>query len=438
MGIRILIADDEENVRKVLRNELVRKGHDVEAVAGGAEALERLAARPFDVLLSDLKMPGMDGLALLKRARELDLGTEVVLLTGQGSIPSAVEAVRAGAFDYLAKPCAIDEVEAVCLRAASRALLARENRALRQDLARGLNPLLGESAPMATLRARIARTAASGAPVLILGESGTGKELVARAVHRESPRSAGPFVAVNCAGLAPSLLESELFGHERGAFTGADRARAGLFESADGGTLFLDEVADMPAPLQALLLRAVQFGEVRRIGADRPRTVDARILVATHRDLEACVRDGSFREDLYYRLKGVVLEVPPLRERGGDIELLARHFLARAGRGRVDLESGALRILKGHAWPGNVRELQNLMERLALFSDGGAVTEADVLAALHVRARPASPAGTTLQEVEKAHLAATLAASAGHKPEAARRLGISLKTLYNKLRKHGL
>lgn len=438
MGIRILIADDEENVRKVLRNELVRKGHDVEAVAGGAEALERLAARPFDVLLSDLKMPGMDGLALLKRARELDLGTEVVLLTGQGSIPSAVEAVRAGAFDYLAKPCAIDEVEAVCLRAASRALLARENRALRQDLARGLNPLLGESAPMATLRARIARTAASGAPVLILGESGTGKELVARAVHRESPRSAGPFVAVNCAGLAPSLLESELFGHERGAFTGADRARAGLFESADGGTLFLDEVADMPAPLQALLLRAVQFGEVRRIGADRPRTVDARILVATHRDLEACVRDGSFREDLYYRLKGVVLEVPPLRERGGDIELLARHFLARAGRGRVDLESGALRILKGHAWPGNVRELQNLMERLALFSDGGAVTEADVLAALHVRARPASAAGTTLQEVEKAHLAATLAASAGSKPEAARRLGISLKTLYNKLRKHGL
>ena len=439
MGLRILVVDDEENVRKVLSKELSHKGHHAEAVAGGAEALACLAGRAFDVLLTDLKMPGVDGLALLRKVRELDLGAEVVLLTGQGSIPSAVEAIRQGAFDYLTKPCSIDEIEAVCLRAGERSRLARENRALRQDLARGLNPLLGDCPPMALLRTRIAKVAAADAHVLILGESGTGKELVARAVHRESPRSGGPFVAINCAGLAPSLLESELFGHERGAFTGADRARAGLFETADGGTLFLDELADMPPPLQALLLRTLQFGEVRRLGADRPRLVDARILAATHRDLEAAVRSGTFREDLYYRMKALVLEVPPLRDRRVDIALLARHFLARAGRGRLTLEAGALKVLEGHAWPGNVRELQNLMERLTIFCEGGAIREADVVAALQVRARPgAAPAGATLIEAEKLHIAGTLAAAGGSKPEAARRLGISLKTLYNKLKKHGL
>ncbi len=438
MTPRLLIADDEESLRTVLKRELERQGFAAEAVADGNAALDRLEGRSFDVLILDLTMPGPDGLEVLRRVRALDPGPEVVVLTGQGSIASAVEAMRQGAFDYLTKPCQIEALAAVCRRAAEKAGLARDNRALRRDLDRGLDPLLGESPPMQALRGQIARTGAADAPVLVLGESGSGKELVARALHAASPRAQAPWVAVNCAGFSPALLESELFGHERGAFTGADRARPGLFETADRGTLFLDEIGDMPPPLQALLLRAVQFGELRRVGADRPRTVDVRVIAATHRDLGQAVRTGAFREDLFYRLQALTLEVPPLRSRREDIPVLARHFLGR-GRRRLDLGAGALKVLLAHDWPGNVRELKNLMERLALFCEGETVQERDVVAALHLRpAAVLEPEPDDLKAAEKRHIARVLVACGGRKPEAAQRLGISLKTLYNKLQKQGL
>lgn len=441
---RVLIVDDEAVFRGVLAKEMTRKGWRVQEAADGADALGKLAARTYDVVLLDLNMPRLGGMETLRAAKDRDIDAEVIVLTGQGTIPSAIEAIRAGAYDYLTKPCETEEVDAIARRAAEKARLARDNRILRRAAGESESGLGGESPAIQALRGLAAKAARSEAPVLILGESGSGKELVAREIHRLGPRSASPLVAVNCAALSGPLLESELFGHERGAFTGADRARAGLFEAADGGTLFLDEIAEMSAELQARLLRAVQFGEIRRVGSDAARTVSVRVLSATHRDLEKGIAAGTFRQDLYYRLQGIVIRVPPLRERAEDIPFLARRFLSdlrRQGRDApADFSAGALKVLGRHPWPGNVRELRNLVERLSFACAGERIEEVDVVAALHVKGTfPSFPdLPDSLDEAEKAQVARVLAACGGRKPLAAERLGISLKTLYNKLQKHGL
>lgn len=439
---RLLLVDDEAVFREVMAKELKRRGFFVESSSKGEDALSALDAGIFDVVLLDLHMSGMDGLQVLRRIRESDIGVEVVMLTGHGAIPEAVEAMRVGAFDFLTKPCEVDVVEATCRRALERKSLLRENRVLRREVAppeRGAISIQGESEAIVALRRTMELAAQSDAAILVLGETGVGKELVARSLHATSPRSGRPFVAVNCAGLTGSLLESELFGHEKGAFTGANAARAGLFEAADGGSLFLDEIAEMAPNLQASLLRAVQFGEIRRIGANHPRKVDVRILAATHRDLSEEIRRGAFREDLYYRLQGFVFQVPPLRERKADIGLLAQEFLAnrryRIGKSPKRLSSGGLKALQSYSWPGNVRELQNVIERLCLLSDRDAISEDEVLAALFLKQGTSTAAKMpdSLEEMERSHIANILAECQGRKPEAAARLGISLKTLYNKL-----
>lgn len=441
---RILVVDDEAVFRGVLAKELTRKGWRVEEAADGAEALGKLASRAYDVVLLDLNMPRLGGMETLRAAKDRDIDAEVIVLTGQGTIPSAIEAIRAGAYDYLMKPCETEEVDAIARRAAEKTRLARDNRILRRAAGEEEPGLAGESPAIQALRGLAAKAARAEASVLILGESGSGKELVAREIHRLGPRSASPLVAVNCAALSGPLLESELFGHERGAFTGADRGRAGLFEAADGGTLFLDEIAEMSAELQARLLRAVQFGEIRRVGSDAARIVSVRVLSATHRDLEKGIAAGTFRQDLYYRLQGIVVRVPPLRERAEDIPLLARRFLSdlrRQGRDvPADFSAGALKVLGCHPWPGNVRELKNLVERLSFVCGGERIQEVDVVAALHVKGpSPSLPElPDSLDEAEKAQIARVLAACGGKKPLAAERLGVSLKTLYNKLQKHGL
>ncbi len=449
--IRLLIADDEATFRSVLARELKRRGFEVTEAGTGQEVVQLASQRRFDVILLDLRMPGGDGLWVLERLSEEDLPGEVVLLTGHGSIPTAVETIRAGAVDFLTKPAEIDAIEATCRRAFERSRLGRENRLLRRAVELGPTPeMIGESDSMIELRRLIDRVARSEAPVLILGESGTGKELIARAIQRKSSRAELPLVTVNCAALNASLLESELFGHEKGAFTGADQARAGLFESADGGTLFLDEIGDMSLDLQARLLRVVQFGEVRRVGSDRGHTVDVRVLAATHRELGRAIREGSFREDLYYRLQTLILSAPPLRERGEDIRRLARSFLeesaARIGCPVKRLSAGALKVLSSYRWPGNVRELRSLMERLTLLHERSDLQEVDLISALYLasgqgddgRVETSGEAGETLEDVERQQIARVLARCEGRKPEAAERLGISLKSLYNKLKKHGL
>ncbi|MEQ8762788.1 MAG: sigma-54 dependent transcriptional regulator [Planctomycetota bacterium] len=449
--MRLLIADDEATFRSVLAKEMRRKGYDVEEASSGREVMEHLGAKRFDVLLLDLKMPEGGGLDILQRVREEELAPEVVLLTGHGSIPTAVEAIRQGAYDFLTKPTEIETTEAVCQRACERSRLNRENRLLRRAFERGQSSeLLGKSPSMAELRRLIDRVSLSEAPVLILGESGTGKELVARAIHRQSSRADLPLVTVNCAALNASILESELFGHEKGAFTGADRARPGLFESADGGTIFLDEIGDMSLDLQARLLRVVQFGEVRRVGSDRSHSVDVRVLAATHREIPVAIREGKFREDLYYRLQTLVLRAPALRERAQDIRPLAEHFLAescaRLGCPPKRLSAGAIKVMASYAWPGNVRELRNLMERLTLLHEQRDLQEVDLVGALYLPggapeggAPAASGAGgESLEDIERQHIARILSDCEGRKPEAAERLGISLKSLYNKLKKHGL
>lgn len=439
---RILLVDDESVFREVMGKELKRRGFFVETRSKGSEALQSLEERSCDVVLLDFHMPEMDGLQVLRRIRERDFDAEVVMLTGHGAIPEAVEAMRLGAYDFLSKPCEVDAVEAACRRAAERKSLKRENRALRRHLPADEGVAIsihGESEGIAALKRTIALAASSDAPALILGETGVGKELVARALHNSSPRKESPFVVVNCAGLTGTLLESELFGHEKGAFTGATQARAGLFEAADGGSLFLDEIAEMAPGLQAALLRAVQFGEIRRVGANHARHVDVRILAATHRNLAEEIRRGAFREDLFFRLQGFILQVPPLRERREDIALLAREFLAncsRSTRGRPkSLSSGALKALQSYGWPGNVRELQNVIERLCLLSKEETIREEEALAALFLDSRSAAAVvlPDSLDEMERAHVARILAECEGRKPEAAKRLGISLKTLYNKL-----
>jgi DNA-binding NtrC family response regulator len=450
---RILIVDDEPSLRRLLSVVLGAEGHEISEAGTVAQARSALAAHQFDLVITDQKLPDGDGLGLLAACREADATAPVIFITAYATVDLAVRAMRQGAFDVLPKPFEPDAVRVAVKRACERAALLRENESLRGAMRR-LDPftrLVGDSAPMQALREVIARVAPTAATVLITGETGTGKELVARAIHAASPRADRPFVAVNCSAFTDTLLESELFGHERGAFTGADRARQGVFEAAHGGTLFLDEAGEMSPPLQAKLLRVLMDGEIVRVGSTTTRRVDVRILVATHRDLDQRAKEGLFREDLYYRLAVVPITVVPLRERVEDLPALITEILARvAGELKIPprrICAAAVERLAGYPFPGNVRELRNLLERASILARGEEICPDDipVLAGSDPRPRDwtaAIPIGRelrpTLEEVERALIGRALVAADGVQAEAARRLGISRSDLNYKIRKHGL
>ncbi len=413
---RALVADDEPSIRFVLREALETAGLDVVDVDNGDAALEALEEGSFEIAFFDVRMPGLSGLELLDRAKSLARDTAVVIITAQNTLENAVEAMKRGALDYLVKPFRLAEITALTEKARRTRALEREVRALRREVARRAAPgerLVGKSPVLLEIFKTIGKVARSDVPVLITGESGTGKELVARAIHAASGRADGPFVAINAAAIPRELLESELFGHERGAFTGAVEARAGRFREADRGTLFLDEIGDMPLELQAKLLRVLQSGEVTPVGGRRPERVDVRILAATHRDLDAEVRAGRFREDLLYRLRVVPIALPPLRERPEDIPTLAEHFVARyaeeLGTGPRWLADATLRRLSEYDWPGNVRELENAVKR-ALVLSTGEVLSPDDLAFLSAPAGDAKAKAPSLEALVAAEVAAALAA----------------------------
>jgi DNA-binding NtrC family response regulator len=449
MRARILLVEDELNMARTLAKNLERAGHAVEHAAHGEAALARLAESSFDIVLTDLKMPVMDGMHLLRAMHERDLSPAVVVLTGYGTIESAVEAMKLGATDYLIKDARPQEVLLAIDRVLKLDALKRENVRLREEVGRlhGFGELIGESPPMKEIYRVINTVAENKSTVLVSGESGTGKELVARTIHQRGPLAAHPFVAVNCAGLSETLLDSQLFGHRRGSFTGAVSDHDGVFRAAEGGTLFLDEVAEIPLSLQAKFLRAVEQREVTPIGASLPVTVDVRLIAATNRDLPAEVHTGRFRNDLFYRLNVVHIEMPPLRARLDDVALLVDHFLTRFSRQyqvaakRVAAE--ALERLRTHAWPGNVRELQNVIERAFALSAAETITLDDLPPAV----RATAPSGElvtgaddvpTLEEAERRLFAAALRKSGGNKNEAARLLRIDRQRLYRKLEKYGL
>jgi len=457
---RILIVDDEPGIRRILGALLRTGGHEVVEAPGATRALAELAGGVFDLVITDQKMADGDGLGIITASRDADPDLPVVMLTAFATVELAVEAMRLGAFDVLTKPFLPEQVEGVVRRAAERTALLRENSLLRDELHRrtGDQGMVGDSPAMLALREMVARVGPTNATVLVTGETGTGKELVARALQASSPRAARPFVEVNCASFTESLLDSQLFGHERGAFTGADRTRHGLFEAANLGTLFLDEAGEMSLPLQAKLLRVLVDGVVVRVGSTTPRKVDVRILVATHRDLLERVPAGLFREDLYYRLAVVPIRVPPLRERRQDIPALARHLLAQVASdlkmpGKT-LSPDALGKLSRYAFPGNVRELRNLVERATILTRSdeigaedlpdlagegdGAEAGADALQRWLASLGERPDLRETLVEVERRLVVRALAAASGVQAEAARRLGLSRSDLSYKLRRLGI
>jgi DNA-binding NtrC family response regulator len=441
MKANILLVDDDSAFRHVLGGELQRLGYATAAAGTGEEAVRRVAECEPDVMLLDLRLPHMNGLETLQAIHEKAPGVEVIMLTGHGSIDTAIEAIRIGAFDYVVKPCPLDEIDIRIQRAMERRSLKRRATLLERgltppDLASGF---VGESAEFRQLLHLIERVAPSDSTVLITGETGSGKERVAKMLHARSPRAARPFVVVECAALQESLLQSELFGHERGAFTGADRAKPGLFEVANGGTIFLDEIGEVSPATQTKLLRVLDTSTFRHVGGTAEVHVDVRVLAATNRDVAAMVRQGHFREDLYYRLSTIRIELPPLRRRGADIDLLARHFVAMLNErfgGSKRLGDAALAALRRHPWPGNVRELLHTVEAAMV------VCEIDEILPEHLPIRPPQAAEPsrlpTLEELEREHIRAALAAANGHRAQAAKTLGISERNLYRKLKEHGL
>jgi DNA-binding NtrC family response regulator len=446
---RILLVEDEVNMARTLAKNLERAGHAVEHAPHGEAALARLGEASFDMVLTDLKMPVMDGMALMRAMHERGLPPAVVVLTGYGTIESAVEAMKLGAADYLIKDARPQEILLTIERVLRLGALRRENAQLRREIVRlhGFGELIGESAPMKAIYHVINTVAENKSTVLVSGDSGTGKELVARTIHERGPLAPHPFVAINCAGLSETLLDSQLFGHRRGSFTGAVHDHDGVFRAAEGGTLFLDEVAEIPLSLQAKFLRAVEQREVTPLGASLPVPVDVRLIAATNRDLDAEVHAGRFRRDLYYRLNVVHIELPALRTRPEDIPLLAEHFLQRFSRtyqvAPKRLAAEAMERLRVYAWPGNVRELQNAIERAFALAVADTITLEDLPAPLRGAPSP-DPGGPdpgdvpTLEEAERRLFAAALRKSGGNKNEAARLLGIDRQRLYRKIEKYGL
>jgi DNA-binding NtrC family response regulator len=440
--LRVLFADDEAALRELMRDELPRLGCDVTVCADGASAVAALERTAYDCLIVDLDMPGMSGLEVIARMREISPDTDAVVLTGKSSLESAIAALRYGAFDYLTKPCRLFELKALLERVAEKRSLAKRYRAVKRQLERieGNTQLIGSSAAMAQVRALIARVAPTNSTVLIRGETGTGKELVARSLHEQSRRADEPFVAINCGALPETLIESELFGHRKGAFTGADDHRAGLFEIADGGTIFLDEIGELPRGLQAKLLRVLESGEIRRVGENESFRVDVRVICATHRNLQEMVESGEFREDLMFRINTFEISLPPLRARLEDIPELAEHlyrrFRPQANPDETHFSPEALAVLQSHSWPGNVRELANVIEHATILCDQPPVRPEHLPSnfGLHpVRRKLRALGPVTLEELELQAIYEALERHQGNKPAAAEELGISLKTLYNRL-----
>ena len=445
----ILVVDDEPNIRKLLAGVLEDEGYRVVGAADAAAARAALAAEAADLLLLDVLLPGTDGLAFLAELAATPASPPVIMMSGHGTIQTALDALRLGALDFIEKPLQPARLLVAIASALERQRLREENAGLKAALG-ATGEILGESAAMRALRELVARGAASEARVLITGENGTGKELVARALHAGSARRQAPFVSVNCAAIPGELLESELFGHEKGAFTGALQRRRGKFERAQGGTLLLDEIGDLAATTQAKLLRVLEEGELERLGAEGTIRLDVRVLASTNRDLDALMAAGAFRQDLYHRLKVLPIRVPPLREHAEDIPELAAHFLAqfcdRYGRARKGLEPAALAALAAHAWPGNVRELRNLMERLVIMVDADTVAAAGLQGLLGgeaaAAATPAAAAGGSLaarlEACERETIAAALRVAGGNLAAAARALGVDRANLHRRVQRLGL
>jgi two-component system response regulator HydG len=456
---RVLVIDDHDTLREGMTVTLTRSGHTVSAVRSGADGLAAYKKAPFDMVVTDLKMDGMDGIAVTRALKAMDPAAVVMVVTAFGTIETAVQAMQEGAYDFITKPFPPDVLRAKVekgleLAAARKQVekLTARTAAHEADAALTHGSMVGDSEPMQKLLTQVRKAAASDATVLVRGESGTGKELVARMLHQLSPRKEGPFVVVHCAALAETLLESELFGHERGAFTGAVKRKLGRFELADGGTLFLDEIGEIPASVQTKLLRVLQEKEIQRVGGEETLKVDVRVVSATHRDLQAEVKAGRFREDLYYRLHIVPLMLPPLRERPEDIATLARHFVAkhaaRVNRRVKGLEDSALKALARHAWPGNVRELENVVEQSLVFAEGELLTEADLPSHLSPGTPRTDATGLPiphgdrplpdiLEDIERQLIARAYEKAGGVKTETARLLGIKTSALYYKLEKYG-
>jgi len=442
---RMLVVEDDAVARDLLCEILRGEGFEVEAVDDGAPAVERAGSGRYDLVLSDVRMERVGGLDVLRAFTEKSPGTPVILITAFGDVTGAMEAIGHGAYDYVSKPFNIEELRLTVARALERRRLSAEADSAVSTGGEHVADIEGKSQRMLDVYKLVARVAPSTATVLVVGESGTGKELVARAIHNRSPRATKPFVPVNCTALSESLLESELFGHARGAFTGAIAAKRGLFETANGGTLFLDEIGDMGPKMQAQILRVLQDGEMRPVGGTDTIRVDVRLVCATNRDLEAEVKATRFREDLYFRINVVTVRMPPLRDRAGDIPILVRHFInkiaRREGRALASVSPEALEVLCRHGWPGNVRELENAMERAVAVAKGNVVLPSDLPAEVYGGASiaPASIIDDrpTLGELERRYIALVLAECGGNKKRAAEKLGIDRRTLYRAIERSG-
>jgi two-component system, NtrC family, response regulator HydG len=450
----ILVVDDDPGHRAMLRTILGGWGYAVAEAADGREGVDKVCDRSFDLVLMDVRMVKLSGLEALPEIKRFNPAIPVIIMTAYSSVETAVDALKKGAYDYLTKPLDFDELHLVIERAMDHSRLKEENRALKESLGAGFDTgdIIGRSEGMVNLLETVAMVAPTEAAVLITGESGTGKELLATAIHRNSARRNGPFIKVNCAAITETLLESELFGHEKGAFTGADRRKEGRFALAHKGSIFLDEISEMSVAMQAKLLRVLQEKEIQRVGGEQVIKVDVRVIAATNRDLMAQIDKGAFREDLYYRLNVVTLPVPSLRARRDDIPLLAQHFLdsfAEKNRKKIKgLSPHAMDRIMRYEWPGNVRELMNALERCVILSRGEYVSEMDLPLSIQADARPvpaeeppepeAASVELSLEEVEKKTVLATLDAAGGNKSETARRLGITRRTLHKKLKKYGM
>jgi len=436
---RILIVDDSANTLEVLRRNLTAAGYQVFTAPGVSEAIEILEQTRLDLIITDLKMPNISGMDLVRHIRENFKGTEVMMITGYPSIEGAVEAIKTGAEEFLAKPFTDTELLSAVQRVLDKTKVRRSGRAKPDQVVPAHKGLIGSSEGMRDVFIAICKASSASATVLITGESGTGKELAARAIHYSSVRPSAPFVPVNCGGIPEGLLESELFGHVKGAFTGATESRAGFFHAADGGTIFLDEISDMSLAMQAKLLRVLQDKEVCMVGSNRTRKVDVRILAATNKDLQGLVKKGLFREDLFYRLNVITIIIPPLRERGDDILLLAHHFLtqfaAESGKATPRFSDEALQNLRSYNWPGNVRELENVIQRLVVMTDGDVIEVPDLPSLMRFSALRNMGFTRTLAEVEGEYIANVLASVDGNKTRAAEILGIDRKTLREKLKR---
>jgi two-component system response regulator HydG len=436
---RILVVDDAPDTLELIQRNLSSEGYGVFTADGVPEAIKLLESAAVDLVITDMKMPGVSGFDLIRHVRENFPDTEMMMITGYPSVPDAVKAVKTGAEEYLPKPFTDAELLSAVEAVLNKLRLRRKARAVDSETKRTYHGLIGESKAMQVIYDEIVKAATTDATVLVSGESGTGKELIARAIHYASERASAPFIPVNCGAIPSELLESELFGYVRGAFTGARETRAGFFQTADGGTIFLDEISETSQSMQVKLLRVLQDKEIYMVGSRRSQKVDVRIEAATNKDLFSLVEKGVFRDDLYYRLAVITIDVPPLRDRGDDILLLTSHFLAKyaeeLGKPTLELSDGVIEIIKGYNWPGNVRELENFIQRLTVMSESNAIDVQDLPSLMRFRAPGKSGLNRTLEEVEAEHIANVLASTKGNKTKAAEILGVDRKTLRKKLGK---